>query len=38
MRIIHPVGAGPNFMEDAPVMRALKRVDGVAHTPLHTTR
>ncbi len=36
MNILHVVGARPNFMKAAPVVRALDRVDGVQQTLVHT--
>lgn len=36
MRLIHIVGARPNFMKAAPVMRALDAVDGVEQVLVHT--
>ena len=36
MRIISVVGARPNFMKIAPLVRALVRVDGVDHRLIHT--
>ncbi len=36
MHILHVVGARPNFMKAAPVVRALARCDGVRQTIVHT--
>ena len=36
MNIFHIVGARPNFMKVAPVLRALKRHDKVVQTLIHT--
>lgn len=36
MRIVHVVGARPNFMKVAAIMRALSRHEGVAQTLIHT--
>ena len=36
MHILHVVGARPNFMKAAPVLRALSRRDGVRQTLVHT--
>jgi len=36
MHILHVVGARPNFMKAAPVLRALKTRQGVAQTLVHT--
>jgi len=36
MRILHVVGARPNFMKVAPVLRALSKRAGVAQTLVHT--
>ncbi len=36
MRFLHVVGARPNFMKIAPVMRALARFDGVEQSLVHT--
>ena len=36
MHILHVVGARPNFMKVAPVMRALGEHDGVQQTLVHT--
>jgi len=36
MHIIHVVGARPNFMKVAPVLRALERRPGVRQTVVHT--
>ncbi len=36
MRIAHVVGARPNFMKIAPVMRALEGADGVEQVLIHT--
>ena len=36
MHILHVVGARPNFMKAAPVMRALKKRSGVRQTLVHT--
>jgi UDP-N-acetylglucosamine 2-epimerase (non-hydrolysing) len=36
MRLIHVVGARPNFMKIAPVMRALERRSGVQQLLVHT--
>ncbi|MFQ5678392.1 MAG: non-hydrolyzing UDP-N-acetylglucosamine 2-epimerase [Gemmatimonadota bacterium] len=36
MRIVHVVGARPNFMKIAPVMRALTRYEEVSQTLIHT--
>ena len=36
MHILHVVGARPNFMKAAPVMRALARCDGIRQTLVHT--
>lgn len=36
MRILHVVGARPNFMKAAPVMRALAQRDDVRQTLVHT--
>lgn len=36
MRILHVVGARPNFMKVAPVFRALERVNSVCQTLVHT--
>jgi UDP-N-acetylglucosamine 2-epimerase (non-hydrolysing) len=36
MKILHVVGARPNFMKVAPVMAALSRRDGVVQTLVHT--
>lgn len=36
MHILHVVGARPNFMKVAPVLRALRSRDGVRQTLLHT--
>jgi UDP-N-acetylglucosamine 2-epimerase (non-hydrolysing) len=36
MHILHVVGARPNFMKAAPVMRALARGQGVRQTLVHT--
>lgn len=36
MHILHVVGARPNFMKVAPVLRVLQQRDGVRQTLLHT--
>jgi len=36
MHILHVVGARPNFMKAAPVMRVLARFDGIRQTLVHT--
>lgn len=36
MRIVHVVGARPNFMKIAPVMRALEKQPGVSQLLVHT--
>ena len=36
MHVLHVVGARPNFMKAAPVMRALARREGVRQTLVHT--
>ena len=36
MHILHVVGARPNFMKAAPVLRALKNRSGVRQTLVHT--
>ncbi len=36
MKILHVVGARPNFMKAAPVMRALSHRDGVGQVLVHT--
>jgi len=36
MHIVHVVGARPNFMKAAPVMRALASLDGLRQTLVHT--
>jgi UDP-N-acetylglucosamine 2-epimerase (non-hydrolysing) len=36
MHIVHVVGARPNFMKAAPVMRALASLDGFRQTLVHT--
>jgi UDP-N-acetylglucosamine 2-epimerase (non-hydrolysing) len=36
MHILHVVGARPNFMKAAPVLRALRAYDGVRQTLVHT--
>ncbi len=36
MKILHVVGARPNFMKAAPVFRALQEFDGVRQTLVHT--
>lgn len=36
MHILHVVGARPNFMKVAPVLRVLQKRDGVRQTLLHT--
>jgi UDP-N-acetylglucosamine 2-epimerase (non-hydrolysing) len=36
MQIVHVVGARPNFMKAAPVMRALASLDGFRQTLVHT--
>ncbi|HVP79577.1 MAG TPA: UDP-N-acetylglucosamine 2-epimerase (non-hydrolyzing) [Thermodesulfobacteriota bacterium] len=36
MHILHVVGARPNFMKAAPVMRALASFDGLRQTLVHT--
>ncbi|MBN2569940.1 MAG: UDP-N-acetylglucosamine 2-epimerase (non-hydrolyzing) [Deltaproteobacteria bacterium] len=36
MHIVHVVGARPNFMKAAPVMRALASLDGFHQTLVHT--
>lgn len=36
MHILHVVGARPNFMKAAPVLRALANLDGIQQTLVHT--
>jgi len=36
MKLIHVVGARPNFMKVAPVISALQKYSGIAQTLLHT--
>lgn len=36
MRIVHVVGARPNFMKVAPVMAALAQCDGISQALVHT--
>lgn len=36
MKILHVVGARPNFMKAAPVIRALSSYDGIDQTLVHT--
>ena len=36
MHILHVVGARPNFMKAAPVMRALAQKAGIQQTLVHT--
>ncbi len=36
MRIVHVVGARPNFMKIAPIMRALRQADDVDQLLIHT--
>ena len=36
MHLLHVVGARPNFMKAAPVLRALARHNGVRQTLVHT--
>jgi UDP-N-acetylglucosamine 2-epimerase (non-hydrolysing) len=36
MRLLHVVGARPNFMKAAPVLRALDQIDGMQQILVHT--
>ena len=36
MHVLHVIGARPNFMKAAPVMRALGNLGGVRQTLVHT--
>ena len=36
MKILHVVGAKPNFIKVAPVIRALEKIDGVRQSLVHS--
>ena len=36
MKILHAVGARPNFMKAAPIMKALAEREGISQVLVHT--